>query len=408
MKRKESIIYISFGNLPSKLASSIQVAKMSQALAKKVDDFELVTSGDIMSSIRRMDAEFQQWYAINHKFKLLRIPVHLKTKYPFPKNYFFQSNVTLGALYSKLAVLYAYIKSPTFVYTRSARIVAPLLKLGIPTLWERHEPLPEKLPEDHIYRRFFESKYFVGFVTISPIIAENYIKNGLSQNKILISHSGVDTSLFLNYKSKSLAREQLSQAQDENIVVYGGHLYEYKGISTILDTASLMPKCKFILVGGWHSDIERVKESCLNRNLRNVEVIGHVQSKRLALYLYAADILLLPTSKQWKLAQTTSPMKLFEYMASRRPIVASALPNIMTVLRDRENAFLAEPDEPLSFQKAIEELLKNPTLADLIADQAFKEVDSFSWDSRAGRILEFTRERIRNIKTDHCSNPKKN
>ena len=91
MKEIESLLYVSLGNLPSKLASSIQVAKMSQALAQKVADFGLVTSGDILSALRGMDAEFQNWYALNHKFKLIRIPVHLKVKYPFAKNYVRQS-----------------------------------------------------------------------------------------------------------------------------------------------------------------------------------------------------------------------------------------------------------------------------------------------------------------------------
>ena len=112
MKKIESLLYVSLGNLPSKLASSIQVAKMSQALAQKVDDFELVTSGDLLSALRGMDTAFQNWYALHQQFKLVRIPVHLKVKYPFPKNYA-QKN------YFKWAVLYTYLKSPSLVFTSS-------------------------------------------------------------------------------------------------------------------------------------------------------------------------------------------------------------------------------------------------------------------------------------------------
>lgn len=303
--------------------------------------------------------------------------------------------------------MYAYLKSPTFVYSRSIQIVAPLLDLGVPVLWERHEILPEKLPEDSIYRKVFASKNLVGFVTLSPLIAENYIKNGLCAEKVLIAHSGVDSSIFLPYQPKDVAREKLYLERDAKIVLYAGHLYEHKGIGTILETARLMPECKFLLVGGWQADIEKVKAICLQRDLHNVEVIGHVKQNELAVYLYAADILLLPTSKQWQLAETTSPMKLFEYMTVKRPIVASALPNIMTVLRDRENALLAKPDEASSFKQAITELLENPSLAETIAEQAFQEVDKYTWDSRTDSILDFTTERLEKMKSS-LSNPQRN
>ena len=387
MKTIESLLYVSLGNLPSKLASSIQVAKMSQALAQKVNNFELVTSGDILSALRGMDAEFQDWYGLHFPFKLVRIPVHLKVKYPFAKDYARQS-------YFKWAVLYAYLKSPSFVYTRSYQIVAPLLTLGIPVLWERHDLLPEKLPKNSIFQQIIASKNLIGFITLSPLVAENYLKNGLSSEKVLVAHSGVDPRLFSPYRAKNVAREQLSLAQDEKIVLYGGHLYEHKGISTILEIAHLMPKCKFILVGGWQADIERVRAICLEKGLHNVDLVSHVPQTELAIYLYAADVLLLPTSKQWQLAQTTSPMKLFEYMSVKRPIVASALPNIMTVLRDRQNALLVEPDEPLAFKQAIITLLENSSLANSLAECAAQEVQKYTWDRRADFVLKFAAKRL--------------
>lgn len=82
-------------------------------------------------------------------------------------------------------------------------------------------------------------------------------------------------------------------------------------------------------------------------------------------------------------------------MVTKRPIVASALPTIMTVLRDQENALLVEPDEPLSFKAAIDNLLNNPSLANAIAECAFREVQNFTWDGRADRVLQFATERIR-------------
>ncbi len=368
------------------MAHTIQVAKMAQALSQKLEDFELVTGGDIKSALKGMDTEFKNWYGLHCNFKVVRIPTHIKLNYPFPPNYY-------NPKFFKLAVLYACLKSPSLVYTRTPNIVGLLLKMGIPVIWEKHEPINDDSPS----RKFFDDKNFIGFVTISPQLLDQYIKRGLPPEKALFVHSGVDLSNFLPNQAKDFARQKLSFAQDEKIVLYSGHLYEYKGIPTLLETARLMPEYKFVLVGGWINDIDRVKEDCKKLNLNNVNIIGHVVQSELASYLYAADVLILPTSKYWHLSETTSPLKLFEYMATRRPIVASALPTIKTVLRDRENSLLAQPDEPLAFKQAIVQLFENPILASAIAERAFEEVHNFTWDSRVERILQFAALRLQKV-----------
>lgn len=386
MATLKSLLYLSYGNLPSKMAHTIQVAKMAQALSQKVEDFELVTGGDISRAFKGIDAEFKDWYGLHYNYKLVRIPSHIKVNYPFPPDYY-------NPRFFKLAVLYACLKSPSLVYTRTPKIVELLLKIGIPVVWEKHATINE----DSSSRKFFNDKNFIGFVTISPQLVEHYIERGLSPEKALFVHSGVDLKNLLPHQSKDSARQKLSLPQDEKIVLYSGHLYEYKGIPTLLETARLLPEYKFVLVGGWANDINSVKQECKNLNLDNVNIVGHVVQSELASYLYAADILIVPTSKHWELSETTSPLKLFEYMAVQRPIIASALPTIKTVLRDRENALLAQPDEPSSFKQAIVQLFENPTLASAIAERAFQEVHNFTWESRVERILQFATPRLQKI-----------
>ncbi|PPS45549.1 glycosyltransferase [Chroococcidiopsis sp. TS-821] len=394
MKQLTSLIYLSKGNLPSKMAHTIQVAKMAQAFSQNIKDFELVTSGDILSAIQGMNSDFQNWYGLHHQFKLVRLPIHFKIEYPFPQNY-------ENEIFYKLAALYACLKSPSVIYTRTPAIAALLLKMSVPVLWEWHEPIPEGASS--FYQTILKNKKLIGIVTTLPQLAENYIQHGFLKSKILVAPNAVDLQNFLPYQDKQLARKKLSLCQEDKIIVYSGHLYEYKGIPTILETARLLPECKFVLIGGWADDVQRVQAICQKSGLSNITLVGHINQIDLASYLHAADVLILPTSRYWELAGATCPLKLFDYMVSRRPIVASALPTIMTVAKDKYNALLAEPDNPISFKEAILSLFENPALANAIAECAFQEVQNLTWENRAKQVLQFITERLQAVDEDVVS-----
>jgi glycosyltransferase involved in cell wall biosynthesis len=379
----DSLIYLSPGNMPSRWAHSVQIAKMAQALARKVNRFELVVSGDILTVCKNTKREFNHWYGIEHEFGLVQIPAHLVIKRPFPQYYH-------SKYFNRLAPLYTRCKQPTLVYTRSVNFIKTLSNAGLPVLWEHHEPIEA----DSLLAGLLQCKNLIGVVTLSSKLAQNYIELGIPDHRVLVAYSGVDLNSFLPYRSQASARQSLSLPLDQKIVLYAGHLYESKGIRTILAIAKLMPDCQFVLVGGWPEDIARVELEREQLQLANVQLVGHVPQTELPSYLYSADILILPTSKSWQLAETTSPLKLFDYMAAKRPIVASALPNIMNVVQNGKNGLLAESDDPLSFKTAIAELLTNQQLVETITAQAFQDVQKYSWANRADLVLQFATENL--------------
>jgi glycosyltransferase involved in cell wall biosynthesis len=284
------------------------------------------------------------------------------------------------------------MKSPDLVYTRSKQAAQMSLSLGLNTLYEWHLPVKD----DFFPKQTLTKHNFLGVVTISQQLANEYVTAGLPIEKSLVEHDGVDLVHFLPYQSKEEARQKLQLSLSTPIVVYAGHLYEFKGIPTIYQVAQLMPNCLFLLLGGWKHDIEQARQVCQRDRLSNVKIIGHVPQTQLPTYLYASDVLILPNSGKHLWSATTSPLKLFEYMATHRPIVASALPNITTVLQHKKNALLAEPDSPQSFKQAIEELLINPQMGKVFAEQAFQDVQYYTWEHRAERILQFTKKQIQN------------
>jgi len=102
--------------------------------------------------------------------------------------------------------------------------------------------------------------------------------------------------------------------------------------------------------------------------------------------LSQADVLILPNTASAISTRFTSPLKLFEYMAAGRPIVASDLPSIREILRDGENALLVEPGNASALAAAIQRILADPELAAALARAALDQVPAYSWERRAQRL----------------------
>ena len=124
------------------------------------------------------------------------------------------------------------------------------------------------------------------------------------------------------------------------------------------------------------------------RRAGNVTLTGFVPPARVPEYLAAADILVMPTTPDLAYAAFTSPLKLFEYMASGRPVVASDIPVIREVLEPGVNALLYPPRDADALATAALRLVHEPGLSAVLAEQAWADVQQYGWQRRAQRILD--------------------
>ncbi|HEY5657112.1 MAG TPA: glycosyltransferase family 4 protein, partial [Myxococcota bacterium] len=154
----------------------------------------------------------------------------------------------------------------------------------------------------------------------------------------------------------------------------------------LIEAARRLPGVLFYLIGGWPEDIEAMKKRA--EGCSNVRFAGFVANPRLPRWLAAADALVLPTSGQFDHARVTSPLKLFEYMAARRPVVASAIPALEGFLLHEQNALVVEPDSPAALAGALAKLIAEPELGARLAERAWREVQHQTWARRAAAILE--------------------
>jgi glycosyltransferase involved in cell wall biosynthesis len=170
---------------------------------------------------------------------------------------------------------------------------------------------------------------------------------------------------------------------------YAGHLYPWKGVDLVIEAVAGLQDIRALIVGGHEQepDLARVRALAEERFCsQRVTFTGMVPPPDVAARLRQADVLVLPNPPSTLSREFTSPLKLFEYMASGRPIVASDLPSLREVLTDGRNALLFAPADPQALTAAIRRIMDDRALGSRLAEQARRDVAGYTWATRAARL----------------------
>jgi glycosyltransferase involved in cell wall biosynthesis len=175
---------------------------------------------------------------------------------------------------------------------------------------------------------------------------------------------------------------------DAPVVGYAGHLYPWKGVDVLVGALAHLPGVGALVVGGLQvePDLARVRALADQVAPGRVRFTGQVDPPRVPGWLREADVLVLPNTPTRISAAYTSPLKLFEYMASGRPIVASDLPSLREILRPDANAVLVAPGDPEALARGIRRVLDDADFAATLARQAHQDLREYTWDKRAERL----------------------
>jgi glycosyltransferase involved in cell wall biosynthesis len=172
-------------------------------------------------------------------------------------------------------------------------------------------------------------------------------------------------------------------------VGYAGHLYPWKGVDILIEAIARRPDLRGLVVGGQpgERDLARLQALAHARGVADrVEFTGWRPPQDVAASLARCHALALPNVRSTISERYTSPLKLFDYLAAGRPIVASDLPAIREVLTDQVNGLLVEPGRADVLADALGRVLDDRALAERLSRKAFDDADRYSWDARAGRL----------------------
>jgi len=357
--------------------------KMCQAFAQNQHDvcFGILTE---KKQNQASDSDIFHHYAVRDCFKIRHIPV-------YPDN-----GKKLRFLFSHLFVIPYLLNTlrkirPDIVYGRDIFSCYVAACAGYPVIAESHFPLWHGKVASVAFTRLIKRKEFKRLVVISEALRKVYLKQypELSSEQITVAHDGADpaaTTETSNLFSGSLEKLQVG---------YIGHLYPGKGVEVIAAIASRLKDVDFHIIGGLEEDIRKWKGKIMEKN---VVFHGFIQQDKLPAYLHGLDVCLLPN--QYKvlahgadparatknISQFTSPLKMFEYMAYGKAIIASDLPVLREVLHE-DVAILVKPDDYSGWIIAIDRFRDVGMRKKMGMEAQRLFLKKYTWQKRAGLVL---------------------
>ncbi|MBU4331850.1 glycosyltransferase family 4 protein [Patescibacteria group bacterium] len=376
------LTYIATSVIPAQKANSYQVMKMCEAFTHERVDVELLIPVRF-GGVRNKGDAFE-YYGVEKSFRIRKIfSIDL---IPLEKIIGHFGFWIQNASFTIFLSIYLLFRRVDVVYTRDKFALFFLALCGRKNLiWEAHS-----FPKKFSWAYEFILKRLKRTIVITEGLKKEFIKVGYPEQKILVASDAVDLEEFNIKESQEDCRKKLDLPTDKKLILYTGHLFQWKGVYTLADASKYLSKdCQVIVVGGMDKDLKNYQDYLEKNGLSKVRTRGFRPHKEMAYFSKAADVLVLPNSAKEKISTTyTSPMKLFEYMASERPIVVSDLPSMREVL-SKEEAVFVEPDNPRSLANGINRVFLDNELSEKISKNSKLLVKKYTWEKRASDILNF-------------------
>lgn len=221
---------------------------------------------------------------------------------------------------------------------------------------------------------------------LASVVARRY---DLPRERISTIPNGVDVDRFLPMDS-GRARAQLGWP-DVPSVVFVGNLVPWQGvdvlISATVEIARRVPRVRVIIIGDGPMRAELERYAARLRVDSHVRFTGAVPYEDVPIRIAAATVCTAPFTRERNEAIGLSPLKLYEYMAAARPVVASDVPGVGDVLRSTGAGIPVPPGEPSPLAEAVVALLQDPLRARSMGEKGRSSaVADFSWAKAAERV----------------------
>lgn len=364
------LIYITSKTFPSSKADPFYVKKMAEAFSKLLgENFLFLIGGKIPNEFKNINT------------KSIKTPRRFKTMF-----YFFKLPILiiLRKWNSKEIMFFSY---------------DPYL-LSILIFWRKTLKFDYKIFSDwHQLFDDWKDKYVAlnsDKLTCTSKRLKKFLisKCGVNSDKILTAYGGVDLNIFKEKleQNREKLKEDLQLPKDMFLVGYAGGfraIGQEKGLNTMIKALPHLPQnIKMVFVGGTEKDIKEYIDLARKYNVESRCIFIKKQPyEKLIEYQVAIDVLVIPYPNKHHFRDYGFPMKVWEYMASGRPIIYSNLEIIDEALGEKATSFISDNEKSLA--DSVLSVFNNMEEKEKIALKNREFVKSYTWDKRAENIFNF-------------------
>jgi glycosyltransferase involved in cell wall biosynthesis len=279
-----------------------------------------------------------------------------------------------------------------------------LLEVNAPLVAERSQfdQLTNKRIAQWAERSAWRSASYV--LPVTRVLAGEIGRAGVDAQRVVVIQNGVGTE-FLQGTGNGARVKKKFDLEDCLVLGFTGFIREWHRLERVVDfiAREKTDRVRALFVGTGPAVAELQQHAAVQGVADRVIFAGLIPREEIVDYVAAFDVALQP-----HVVPYASPLKLFEYMALGRAIVAPATANIREVLSNGEDALLFDPDDASAFGAALEQLCDDAALRERLgrAARATLERKGFTWADNARRIVALGEEALAARRNPQLANPK--
>lgn len=270
---------------------------------------------------------------------------------------------------------------------------------GIPLILEFNAPLSEMTSYDKEHKHFprllkwFEDRVLgqvSSIMCVTSAAKAMLEERGVAPERIFVNHNGVDSTRFDPGRADGASVRERYGLKDAFVVGYSGFFKPWHRLELLVEALAALPgdqDIRLLLIGDSHNRGALDEAIAAHGMGARVTVTGLLPHEEVPDYIAACDACIIPYHQDY-----CSPIKLFEYMAMKRPVIAVNTPGIAEIITDGENGLLTPAGDSAALADAILQLQGDADLQTQLAERACELVHAeYSWEMNARRLVERAR-----------------
>lgn len=226
-------------------------------------------------------------------------------------------------------------------------------------------------------------------VAVSGVIRRLLTEDGIPDSKIVTISNGIDPSFFQSHSES--VRKRYRIPHDAVVILFVGSFQPYHRVDLLIEAfakVKVNPPAHLLLVGEGQRTPEAKAAAERLGLMDKITFTGRIPYQEVAEYVTAGDVAVMPATNSYG-----NPMKIYEYMAQGKAVVAPNQETITEIVTHQHNAVLFQPENVDGLAAALQTVIEDANLRRKIAQQARIDADSHTWAKRA-EVLEHALEKI--------------